>query len=37
MADKSPRKIASKRSGKTLKEKRQEKKDKEQSRKGLGH
>ena len=37
MADKSPRKIASKRSGKTLKEKRQEKKVKEQSRKGLGH
>ena len=37
MADKSPRKIVSKRSGKTLKEKRQEKKAKEQSRKGLGH
>lgn len=37
MADKSPRKIASKRSGKTLKEKRQEKKVKEQSRKGLSH
>lgn len=35
MADKSPRKIASKKSGKTLKEKRQEKKAKEQSRKGL--
>jgi hypothetical protein len=36
MADKSPRKIVSKKSGKTLKEKRQEKKDKEQGRKGLG-
>lgn len=35
MADKSPRKTASKKSGKTLKEKRQEKKVKEQSRKGL--
>lgn len=37
MADKSPRNIASKGSGKTIKEKRQEKKAKEQSRKGLGH
>ncbi len=37
MADTSPRKIASKRSGKTLEEKRPEKKAKEQSRKGLGH
>jgi hypothetical protein len=35
MADKSPRKNVSKKSGKSLKEKRQEKKDKEQSRKGL--
>ena len=31
--DKSPRKTASKKSGKTLKEKRQTKKDKEQTRK----
>ncbi|MGH9110132.1 MAG: hypothetical protein ACRDY3_11840 [Acidimicrobiales bacterium] len=37
MADKSPRKIASKKSGKTLKEKRQEKKAKDQSRQGLSH
>lgn len=37
MADKSPRKIVSKKSGKTLKEKRQAKKEKEQSRKGLSH
>jgi len=35
MADKSPRKVASKKSGKTLKEKRQAKKDKVQTRKGL--
>lgn len=35
MADKSPRKTASKKSGKSLKEKRQEKKAKEQNRKGL--
>ena len=35
MADKSPRKVVSKKSGKSLKEKRQEKKDKEQGRKGL--
>ena len=35
MADKSPRKTASKKSGKSIKEKRQDKKDKEQSRKGL--
>jgi hypothetical protein len=35
MADKSPRKATSKKSGKTLKEKRQEKKDKQQGRKGL--
>ncbi len=35
MSDKSPRKRASKKSGKTLKEKRQEKKVKGQSRKGL--
>jgi hypothetical protein len=35
MADKSPRKIVSKKSGKTLKEKRQDKKDKESGRKGL--
>lgn len=33
MADKSPRKVASKKSGKTLKEKRRDKKDKEQGRK----
>lgn len=36
MADKSPRKTASKKSGKTLKEKRQEKKVKKQGGKGLG-
>lgn len=36
MADKSPKKTASKKSGKTLKEKRQAKKDKEQTRKGIG-
>jgi hypothetical protein len=35
MSDKSPRKTASKKSGKTLKEKRQDKKEKEQTRKGL--
>ena len=35
MTDKSPRKTASKKSGKTLKEKRIAKKDKEQTRKGL--
>ena len=35
MADKSPRQAASKKSGKTLKEKRRDKKDKEQGRKGL--
>ena len=34
MSDKSPRKAASKKTGKTLKEKRQAKKDKEQTRKG---
>ena len=35
MSDKSPRKTDPKKSGKTLKEKRQDKKDKEQTRKGL--
>ena len=35
MTDKSPRKTASKKSGKSLKEKRQVKKDKEQARKPL--
>jgi hypothetical protein len=35
MSDKSPRKTASKKSGKSLKEKRQAKKDKEQARKPL--
>jgi hypothetical protein len=35
MADKSPRKNVSKKSGKSLKEKRQEKKDKQQKGKGL--
>jgi hypothetical protein len=35
MTDKSPRKTASKKSGKSLKEKRQAKKDKEQARKPL--
>jgi hypothetical protein len=37
MADKSPRKVASKKSGKTLKEKRKDKKERQQSRKGLGN
>jgi hypothetical protein len=36
MADKSPRKVASKKSGKTLKEKRKEKKEKQEGRKSLG-
>ena len=36
MAEKSPRKVTSKKSGKTLKEKRKDKKDKQQGRKGLG-
>jgi hypothetical protein len=36
VTDKSPRKTATKKSGKTLKEKRQAKKDKEQARRGLG-
>jgi hypothetical protein len=36
MADKSPRKVASKKAGKTLKEKRKEKKEKQGVRKGLG-
>ena len=36
MADKSPRKVAAKKSGKTLKEKRKEKKEKHEVRKGLG-
>lgn len=35
MTDKSPRKTASKKSGKSLKEKRLAKKEKEQSRRGL--
>jgi hypothetical protein len=35
MADKSPRKTASKKSGKTIKEKRQAKKEKQQTHKGL--
>jgi hypothetical protein len=35
MSDKSPRKTASKKPGKTIKEKRRAKKDKEQSKKGL--
>jgi hypothetical protein len=35
MADKSPRKVTAKKSGKTLKEKRQEKKEKQHVRKGL--
>jgi hypothetical protein len=34
MTDKSPRKSAAKKSGKTLKEKRQDKKDKKDTRKG---
>lgn len=36
MTDKSPRKAASKKSGKSLKEKRQDKKEKKQTRKGIG-
>ncbi len=36
MADKSPRKVSSKKAGKSLKEKRQIKKDKGRSGKGLG-
>ncbi len=36
MADKSPRKAASKKSGKSLKEKRQAKKEKESTRRGVG-
>lgn len=36
MADKSPRKTASKKSGKTLKEKRKDKKESKQVRKGIG-
>ncbi len=36
MADKSPRKASSKKAGKSLKEKRQVKKDKDRARKGLG-
>ena len=36
MSDKSPRKTATKKSGKSLKENRQAKKDKEQTRKELG-
>jgi hypothetical protein len=36
MSDKSPRKTATKKSGKSLKEKRQAKKDKEQTRKEFG-
>ena len=36
MTDKSPRKSAAKKPGKSLKEKRQDKKDKEVSRKTLG-
>jgi hypothetical protein len=35
MAEKSPRKVTAKKSGKTLKEKRRDKKDKQQGRKGL--
>jgi hypothetical protein len=35
MTDKSPRKTASKKAGKSLKEKRQAKKEKETTRKGL--
>jgi hypothetical protein len=34
MADKSPRKVAAKKPGKTIKEKRRDKKDKQQVRKG---
>jgi hypothetical protein len=36
MAEKSPRKVVSKKSGKSLKEKRKDKKEKQQVRKGLG-
>jgi hypothetical protein len=36
MAEKSPRKVASKKSGKTLKEKRKDKNEKKQVRKGIG-
>jgi len=36
VADKSPRKVASKKPGKTVKEKRKEKKEKQQGRKSLG-
>lgn len=36
MADKSPRKVAAKKPGKTVKEKRRDKKDKQQARKVLG-
>jgi hypothetical protein len=36
MADKSPRKVASKKPGKTIKDKRREKKEKQQAQKGLG-
>jgi hypothetical protein len=36
MTDKSPRKAAAKKPGKSLKEKRQVKKEKEANRKGLG-
>jgi hypothetical protein len=36
MSDKSPRKTATKKSGKSLKEKRQAKKEKEQTRKEFG-
>ena len=35
VAEKSPRKVTAKKSGKTLKEKRRDKKDKQQGRKGL--
>jgi hypothetical protein len=36
MADKSPRKVVTKKAGKTIKEKRKDKKEKQQVRKGLG-
>jgi hypothetical protein len=36
MAEKSPRKVASKKPGKTIKDKRREKKEKQQAQKGLG-
>ncbi len=36
VADKSPRKASPKKAGKTLKEKRQVKKDKDRTRKGMG-